>query len=141
MIKIIVLTMFLVPTIINYKHKRENILEVKKKSKEMICVVLLLIVGSFICYKFDNTIIGYLVALAATMMLYTSVFFQGFTEKGINIFLGTSPILKFIKFDEINKIDMEENNKDELILTIEAYGTTFVQVYNKETGMNIFKYN
>lgn len=33
---------------------------------------------------------------------------------------------------------MEENNKDELIITIEAYGTTFVQVYNKETGMNIF---
>ena len=133
--------MFLVPTIINYKHKRENIAEVKKKTNEIIWIVLLLIVGSYICYKFDNTIIGYLVALAATMMLYTSVFFQGFTEKGINIFLGTSPILKFVKFDEINKIDMKENNKDELKVTIEAYGTTFVQVYNKETGMNIFKDN
>ena len=133
--------MFLVPTIINYKHKRENIAEVKKKTNEIIWIVLLLIVGSYICYKFDNTIIGYLVALAATMMLYTSVFFQGFTEKGINIFLGTIPILKFVKFDEINKIDMKENNKDELKVTIEAYGTTFVQVYNKETGMNIFKDN
>ena len=141
MIKIIVLTMFLVPTIINYKHKRENIAEVKKKSKEMIGVVALLIVGSYLCYRFDNTVLGYLIALSATMMLYTSMFFQGITEKGINIFLGTSPILKFVKFDEINKIDMKENDKDELILTIEAYGTTFVQVYNKETGMNIFKDN
>ncbi len=141
LIKKLVLIMFLVPTIINYKHKRENILEVKKKSKEMIGVVSLLIVGSFICYKFDNTVLGYLIALTATMMLYTSVFFQVFTEKGINIFLGTSPILKFVKFDEINSIDLEENNKDELKVTIEAYGTTFVQVYNKETGMNIFKYN
>lgn len=141
LIKILVLIMFLVPTITNYKHKRENILEVKKKPKEMIGVLALLIVGSFICYKFDNTIIGYLVALTATMILYTSVFFQGFTEKGINIFLGTSPILKFVKFDEISSIDLKENNKDELILTIEAYGTTFVQVYNKETGMNIFENN
>ncbi len=133
--------MFLVPTIINYKHKRKNILEVKKKSKEMIGVVALLIVGSYLCYRFDNTVIGYLIALAATMMLYTSVFFQGFTEKGINIFLGTSPILKFVKFYELDKIDMEENDKDELKVTIEAYGTTFVQVYNKEKGMNIFKDN
>ena len=66
--------MFLVPTIINYKYKRKNILDVKKSTKEIIWVVALLIVGIFICYKFDNTIIGYLVALAATMMLYTSVF-------------------------------------------------------------------
>ncbi|WP_311561480.1 hypothetical protein [Peptoniphilus duerdenii] len=141
MLKILVLIMFLVPTMINYKHKRENIAEVKKKSKEMIGVVALLIVGSFICYKFDNTIIGYLIAFAATIMLYTSVFFQGITEEGINIFLATSPILKFVKFDEINTIDMKENDKDELLVTIEAYGTTFVQVYNKETGMNIFKDN
>lgn len=81
LIKIIVLTMFLVPTIINYKHKRENILEVKKKSKEMIGVVALLIVGSFICYKFDNTVLGYLIALTATMMLYTSVFFQDLQKR------------------------------------------------------------
>lgn len=89
----------------------------------------------------DNTVLGYLIAIAATIMLYTSVFFQGFTEEGINIFLGTSPILKLASFDEINTIDMEETDKDELILTIEAYGTTFVQVYNKETGMNLFENN
>lgn len=141
MIKILVLIMFLVPTIINCKHKRENILEVKKKPKEILGVVLLLIVGSYLCDRFDNTVLGYLIALAATMMLYTSVFFQGITEKGINIFLGTSPILKFVKFDEINSIDLKENDKDELKVTIEAFGTAFVQVYNKETGMNMFKDN
>ena len=90
------------------------------------------------CYKFDNTILGYLIAIAATIMLYTSVFFQGFTEEGINIFLGTSPILKLASFDEINTIDMEENDKDELIVTIEVYGTTFVQVYEKETESSFF---
>ena len=141
MIKILVLIMFLVPTIINYKHKRKNILDVKKSTKEIIWVVALLIVGSYLCYRFDNTVLGYLIALAATMMLYTSVFFQGFTEKGINIFLGTSPILRFVKFDEINKIDMKENNKDELILTIEAYGTTFVQIYEKGKAQNLFENN
>lgn len=133
--------MFLVPIIINYKQKRKNIFDVKKRTKEMIWVVALFIVGSYMCYKFDNTILGYLIAIAATIMLYTSVFFQGFTEEGINIFLGTSPILKLASFDEINSIDMEETDKDELILTIEAYGTTFVQVYNKETGMNLFENN
>lgn len=112
--------MFLVPTIINYKHKRKNIFDVKKRTKEMIWVVALLIVGSYMCYKFDNTLLGYLIVLAATTTLYTSVYFQGFTEEEINIFLGTSPILKLASFDEINTIDMEENDKDELILTIEV---------------------
>ena len=133
--------MFLVPTIINYKHKRKNIFDVKKRTKEMIWVLALLIVGSYMCYKFDNTVLGYLIAVAATIMLYTSVFFQGFTEEGINIFLGTSPILKLASFDEINTIDMEETDKDELILTIEAYGTTFVQVYEKETESSFFENN
>lgn len=133
--------MFLVPTIINYKHKRKNIFDVKKRAKEMIWVVALLIVGSYMCYKFDNTILGYLIAIAATIMLYTSVFFQGFTEEGINIFLGTSPILKHASFDEINTIDMEENDKDELLVTIEAYGTTFVQVYEKGKAQNLLEDN
>lgn len=133
--------MFLVPTIINYKHKRKNIFDVKKRTKEMIWVVALLIVGSYMCYKFDNTILGYLIAIAATIMLYTSVFFQGFTEEGINIFLGTSPILKHASFDEINTIDMEENDKDELLVTIEAYGTTFVQVYEKGKAQNLLEDN
>lgn len=120
LIKILVFVMFLVPTIINYKHKRKNIFDVKKRTKEMIWVVALLIVGSYMCYKFDNTLLGYLIVLAATTTLYTSVYFQGFTEEEINIFLGTSPILKLASFDEINTIDMEENDKDELILTIEV---------------------
>ena len=133
--------MFLVPTIINYRQKRKNIFDVKKRTKEMIWVVALLIVGSYMCYKFDNTILGYLIAIAATIMLYTSVFFQGFTEEGINIFLGTSPILKHASFDEINTIDMEENDKDELLVTIEAYGTTFVQVYEKGKAQNLLEDN
>ena len=133
--------MFLVPTIINYRQKRKNIFDVKKRTKEMIWVVALLIVGSYMCYKFDNTVLGYLIVIAATIMLYTSVFFQGCTEEGINIFLVTSPILKLASFDEINTIDMEENDKDELILTIEVYGTTFVQVYEKETESSFFENN
>lgn len=139
LIKILVLIMFLVPTIINYKHKRENILEVKKKSKEMIGVVALLIVGSFICYKFDNTIIGYLVSLAATMMLYTSVFFQGFTEKGINIFLGTSPILKFVELSKITKLEMERNKYGEIELKIHAYGNENKQSYRGEDEYKIVR--
>lgn len=141
LLKILVLIMFLVPTIINYKHKRKNIAEVKKKTKEIIWIMLLLFVETYMCYKFDNTALGYLIALAATIMLYTSVFFQGFTEKGVNIFLATSPILKLVKFDEINTIDIKENNKDELIVTIGAFGTTFVQVYEKEKTQNLFENN
>lgn len=133
--------MFILPSMLNYRQKRKNIFDVKKRTKEMIWVVALLIVGSYMCYKFDNTLLGYLIVLAVTTMLYAFVFFQGFTEEGINIFLGTSPILKFVKFDEINTIDMEENDKDELILTIEVYGTNFVQVYEKETESSFFENN
>lgn len=141
LLKILMLIIFIVPSFLNYRQKRKNIFDVKKRTKEMIWVLALFIVGSYMCYKFDKTVLGYLIALTATIMLYTSVFFQGCTEEGINIFLGTSQILKLVSFDEINTIDMEETDKDELILTIEVYGTTFVQVYNKETGMNIFEDN
>ena len=91
MLKILILIIFIVPSILNYSQKRKNIFDVKKGAKEMIWVVALFIVGSYMCYKFDNTVLGYLIAIASTIMLYTSVFFQGFTEEGINIFLGTSP--------------------------------------------------
>ena len=131
--------MFLVPTIINYKHKRENIAEVKKKTKEIIWIMLLLFVGTYMCYKFDNTALGYLIALAATIMLYTSVFFQGITEKGINIFLGTSPILKFVELNKITKLEMERNKYGEIELKIHAYGNENKQSYIGEDEYKIVR--
>lgn len=132
LIKILVFVMFLVPTIINYKHKRKNIFDVKKRTKKMIWVVALLIVGSYMCYKFDNTVLGYLIALTATIMLYTSVFFQGFTEEGINIFLGTSPILKHVEFNKISKVEVGTNGTGDIKLKIHALGSEFNQAYRSE---------
>lgn len=132
MFKIFMLIVFLVPTILNYKLTRKNIILVKKSAIEATWIILLFVLGSSFCYRFDKTIIGYLIVLAATMMLYTSVFFQGITEKGINIFLGGSPFLKWVEFNKIRKVEMEKNRKGNIELKVHVFGNVFKQVYSLE---------
>lgn len=126
------LIVFLVPTILNYKLTRKNIILVKKSAIEVTWIILLFVLGSSFYYRFDKTIIGYLIVLAATMMLYTSVFFQGITEKGINIFLGGSPFLKWVEFNKIRKVEMGKNRKGNVELKVHVFGNVFKQIYSLE---------
>lgn len=132
MFKIFMLIVFLVPTILNYKLTRKNIILVKKSAIEVTWIILLFVLGSSFYYRFDKTIIGYLIVLAATMMLYTSVFFQGITEKGINIFLGGSPFLKWVEFNKIRKVEMGKNRKGNVELKVHVFGNVFKQIYSLE---------
>ncbi|EGS30348.1 conserved domain protein [Peptoniphilus sp. oral taxon 375 str. F0436] len=66
------------------------------------------------------------------MMLYTSVFFQGITKKGINIFLGGSPFLKWVEFNKIRKVEMGKNRKGNVELKVHVFENVFKQIYSLE---------
>lgn len=132
MFKVFILIVFLCPVVLNFRLKRENRINVKKNAIGIVSIILLFIVGSYFCYRFDNTVLGYLIVLAATTMLYTSLFFQGIAEKGIHLFLVTSPLLKRVEPSKITKIDMARNKNGDIELKIHAFGSVFTQVYRLE---------
>ncbi len=129
--KLLVLLTFAINYLYNLKSKQQNKINVKIQSKIILIISVFAIVVSIICYKFDNTFLGYLVAIFATASIYTSVFYQGISEKGINITMNATTILKFVKFDEIKNINIEKKN-DNLEIKIYAYGNTFIQIYNRD---------
>lgn len=45
--------------------------------------------------------------------------------------MNATTILKFMRFDEINKINIEKKN-DNLKIKIYAYGNTFIQIYDSD---------
>ena len=129
--KLLVILAFAINFVYNFKCKQQNKINVKIQSKIILIISVFAIVVSIICYKFDNTFLGYLVAIFATASIYTSVFYQGISEKGINITMNATTILKFVKFDEIKNINIEKKN-DNLEIKIYAYGNTFIQIYNRD---------
>lgn len=129
--KVTVLIIFVINFLYNLKCKSNNKISVKIQSKIVRIISVFAIVVSIICYKFDNTLPGYLVAMFAIASIYSSLFHQGISEKGINITMNSTTILKFVKFDEIKNINIEKKN-DNLKIKIYAYGNIFTQIYNRD---------
>lgn len=129
--KLLVILAFAINFLYNFKCKQKNKIKVKIQNKFIRIISAFALVFLLMCYKFDNTLLGYLVAIFATASIYSSVFYQGISEKGINITMNATTILKFAKFDEIKKINIEKKN-DNLKIKIYAYGNTFTQIYDSD---------
>lgn len=129
--KLLVILAFAINFVYNFECKQKNKINVKIQSKIILIISVFAIVVFVICYKFDNTLLGYLIAIFATTSIYSSVFYQGISEKGINITMNATTILKFARFDEIKKINIEKKN-DNLKMKIYAYGNTFTQIYDRD---------
>lgn len=63
--------------------------------------------------------------------MWTFAFYPGITKDGVNIFMGSTPIITFAKFSEIKKIDIVET-ESEIKLKINVFDSTFNQVYSVE---------
>lgn len=131
MLKILVLLTFAINYLYNFKCKQKNKIKVKIQSKFILIISAFALVALIICYKFDNTLLGYITVIFATASIYSSVFYQGISEKGINITMNSTTILKFVRFDKIKKINIEKKN-DNLKIKIYAYGNTFIQIYDSD---------
>lgn len=130
MLKIIVLLMFIVPTIYNFIIHRNNIINTKKKPIFGFILAIIALLDSGLCYRFDNTVLGYAIAITAVLLIYTVMFFPGIRKDGFNIFLGSSPILQFVSFDKVKDIGIKSSKNNDLKLTIRAHGNIYSQIYD-----------
>ena len=130
MLKIIVLLMFIVPTIYNFIIHRNNIINTKKKSIFRFILAIFALLASGLCYRLDNRVLVYAIAITAVLLIYTVMFFPSIRKDGFNIFLGSSPILKFVSFDKVKGVGIKSNKNNDLELTIRAYGNTYSQTYD-----------
>ena len=130
MLKIIVLLMFIVPTIYNFIIHRNNIINTKKKPIFGFILAIFALLASGLCYRFDNTVLGYAIVISAILLIYTVMFFPGIRKDGFNIFLGSSPILKFVSFDKVKSVSIKSSKNNDLKLTIRAHGNTYSQTYD-----------
>ena len=62
-------------------------------------------------------------------LFFTFTLGQGIRENGFVLFLGTSPILKFVPFNDIKGVDLSLDKFNDLILEIKAYSTGYKQIY------------
>ena len=60
------------------------------------------------------------------------------SKEGINVFMGFSPILKFISFDQIKDVSLKENHND-IKLSIKAFSDTYKQVYEMKDRDELMK--
>lgn len=87
-------------------------------------------VASGLCYRLDNTVLGYAIAISAVLLIYTIIFFSGIRKDGFNILLGATPILKFVSFDKVKSVGIKSSKNNDLELTIKAHGNTYSQTYD-----------
>lgn len=136
MVKIIILLMFIIPAIYNFTIHRNNIINVKKKLVFGFILAIFALVASGLCYKLDNTVLGYAIAISAVLLI---IFFSGIRKDGFNIFLGASPILKFVSFDKVKSVGINSSKNNDLELTIKAHGDTYSQTYDLKVKDFIIK--
>lgn len=123
--------MFIVPTIYNFSIHRNNIMNTKKKPIFGFILAIFAVIASSLCYRLDNTVLGYAIAISAVLLIYTVMFFPGIRKYGFNIFLGTSPILKFVSFDMVvNSVGIKPSKNNDLELTIRVHSNTYIQNYD-----------
>ena len=72
---------------------------------------------------------GFILGLLAIGLFFTFTLGQGIRENGFVLFLGTSPILKFVPFNDIKGVDLSLDKNSDLILEIKAHSTTYKHTY------------
>ena len=67
------------------------------------------------------------------------MFFPRIRKDGFNIFLGSSPILKFVSFDKVKGVGIKSSKNNDLELTIRTHGNTYSQIYDLQDKDFIIK--
>ena len=131
--------MFIVPTIYNFIIHRNNVINVKKKPIFGFIIAIFALVAGGLCYRLDNTVLGYAIAISAVLLSYTVIFFPGVKKDGFVIFMGGSSILKFVSFDKIKSVGIKSSKNNDLELIIKAHGNTYNQTYDLKDKEFIIK--
>lgn len=138
MVKVVVLLMLIVPSFYNFIVQRNNKIRVKKNSNLGFILAIFASITSIFWYRLDRSLMGFLILISAILLVYTIGFLPGIGEYGISVFMGYSPILKFISFDHIKDVRLAENYND-IKLSINAFGDTYKQLYEMKDRDEIIK--
>lgn len=138
MVKVLLLLMLIAPSFYNFIVQRNNKIRVKKNSNLGFILAIFASITSIFWYRLDKSFIGFLILLSAIMLVYTIGFLPGMGKDGISVFMGYSPILKFISFDQIKDVSLKENYND-IKISIKAFGNTYKQVYEMKDRDEIIK--
>lgn len=138
MLKIVVLLMLIIPSFYNFIVQRNNKIRVKKNSKLGFILAIFAFITGLFWYRLDRSLMGFLILLSAILLIYTIGFLPGMSKEGINVFMGFSPILKFISFDQIKYVSLKENHND-IKLSIKAFSDTYKQVYEMKDRDELMK--
>lgn len=138
MVKVLVLLMLIVPSFYNFIVQRNNKIRVKKSSGLGLILAIFASITSIFWYRLDRTLMGFLILLSAILLGYTIIFLPGIGKDGISVFMGSTPILKFISFDQIKDVRLIENYND-IKISIKAFGNTYKQVYEMKDRDEIIK--
>ena len=138
MVKVLVLLMLIVPSFYNFIVQRNNKIRVKKSSGLGFILSIFASITSLFWYRLDRSLMGFLILLSAILLVYTIGFLPGIGKDGISVFMGSTPILKFISFDQIKDVSLVENYND-IKLSIKAFGNTYKQLYEMKDRDEIIK--
>ena len=138
MIKVVVLLMLIVPSFYNFIVQRKNKIRVKKNSGLGLILAIFAYITSVFWYRLDRSLMGFLILISAILLVYTIEFLPGIGKDGISVFMGATPILKFISFDQIKDVSLKENYND-IKISIKAFGNTYKQVYEMKDRDEIIK--
>ena len=138
MVKVLLLLMLIAPSFYNFIVQRNNKIRVNKNSNLGFILAIFASITSIFWYRLDKSFIGFLILLSAIMLVYTIGFLPGMGKDGISVFMGYSPILKFISFDQIKDVSLKENYND-IKISIKAFGNTYKQVYEMKDRDEIIK--
>ena len=132
MLKIFVSLVFLAGIIWNYSITRKNIVRIKKKIEFILIIAIFAMVAFYLCYRFDHSLLGYCVSISAVAFAFTFIFTPGISKEGVNLFLGTTALIKHVKFDEIKDVRYKDISENAFALKIDVFGKTYHQIYRME---------
>lgn len=138
MVKVLVLLMLIVPSFYNFIVQRNNKIRVKKSNLGFTLAIFASITSIF-WYRLDRGLMGFMILLSAILLVYTLGFLPGIGTDGISVFMWSTPILKFISFDQIKDVSLVENYND-IKLSINAFGDTYKQLYEMKDRDEIIKF-
>ena len=83
----------------------------------------------YLWINYSKDFSGFILGLLAEILFFTFRLGQGIREDVFVVFLGNTPILKFISFADIKSMALFDSKNSGLILEIKAYSNCYKLIY------------
>lgn len=119
----------LILIVYNLRIASFRIYKVKPKLYIFIIGILLSLTFFYLWLNYAKDLQGFILGLLAIGLFFTFTLGRGLREDGFVVFLGTSPILKLVSFNDVKGVDLSHDRFGDFILEIKSYSTGYKQIY------------